>query len=145
MGGSRCRRNNTETTYGTNEHTSGIFPLPCCDWLPSQVCSPSLAAIGCGGRRDSKLTRLLRSALGGNSRSAAICTVNIADEHVEETRRTLQFAEHVLMCAICTVNIADEHVEETRRTRDRSNYPSLGRENTPVAGTNRGRGERICP
>jgi centromeric protein E len=42
--------------------------------------------------RDSKLTRILQTALGGNSRTAIICTVTPAIMHVEETHSTLKFA-----------------------------------------------------
>ncbi|KAK9948156.1 hypothetical protein M0R45_003744 [Rubus argutus] len=42
--------------------------------------------------RDSKLTRILQSSLGGNARTAIICTVSPALSHVEQTRNTLSFA-----------------------------------------------------
>uniref|UniRef100_A0A6M2ET09 Kinesin-like protein n=1 Tax=Populus davidiana TaxID=266767 RepID=A0A6M2ET09_9ROSI len=42
--------------------------------------------------RDSKLTRLLQPALGGNARTAIICTLSPARSHVEQTRNTLLFA-----------------------------------------------------
>jgi centromeric protein E len=42
--------------------------------------------------RDSKLTRILQPALGGNSRTAIICTVTPAAIHCEETHSTLKFA-----------------------------------------------------
>ncbi|KAF2322811.1 hypothetical protein GH714_031031 [Hevea brasiliensis] len=42
--------------------------------------------------RDSKLTRLLQPALGGNARTAIICTLSPARRHVEQTRNTLLFA-----------------------------------------------------
>ncbi|OIW11029.1 hypothetical protein TanjilG_22836 [Lupinus angustifolius] len=42
--------------------------------------------------RDSKLTRILQSSLGGNARSAIICTMSPARSHVEQTRNTLLFA-----------------------------------------------------
>ncbi|KAF8364837.1 hypothetical protein HHK36_033184 [Tetracentron sinense] len=57
------------------------------------------AMIGCSkGRtghvpyRDSKLTRILQSSLGGNSRTAIICTMSLARSHVEQSRNTLLFA-----------------------------------------------------
>lgn len=43
--------------------------------------------------RDSKLTRLLRPALGGNARTAVLCAVTPAAAHAEETLSTLKFAE----------------------------------------------------
>ncbi|XP_061340546.1 kinesin-like protein KIN-7E isoform X2 [Gastrolobium bilobum] len=42
--------------------------------------------------RDSKLTRLLQPCLGGNARTAIICTLSPARNHVEQTRNTLLFA-----------------------------------------------------
>lgn len=42
--------------------------------------------------RDSKLTRILQHALGGNARTAMICTLSPARSHVEQSRNTLFFA-----------------------------------------------------
>lgn len=42
--------------------------------------------------RDSKLTRILQHSLGGNARTAIICTLSPAMSHVEQTRNTLFFA-----------------------------------------------------
>ncbi|XVF62160.1 hypothetical protein PTKIN_Ptkin08bG0194800 [Pterospermum kingtungense] len=42
--------------------------------------------------RDSKLTRILQSSLGGNARTAVICTMSPARSHVEQSRNTLLFA-----------------------------------------------------
>ncbi|KAL3529251.1 hypothetical protein ACH5RR_008573 [Cinchona calisaya] len=42
--------------------------------------------------RDSKLTRILQHSLGGNARTAIICTLSPASTHVEQTRNTLLFA-----------------------------------------------------
>ncbi|XP_022751442.1 kinesin-like protein KIN-7G isoform X2 [Durio zibethinus] len=42
--------------------------------------------------RDSKLTRILQSSLGGNARIAIICTMSPARTHVEQSRNTLLFA-----------------------------------------------------
>ncbi|CAN8276635.1 unnamed protein product [Cochlearia groenlandica] len=42
--------------------------------------------------RDSKLTRILQPCLGGNARTAIICTLSPARSHVELTRNTLLFA-----------------------------------------------------
>ncbi|XP_039027886.1 kinesin-like protein KIN-7B [Hibiscus syriacus] len=42
--------------------------------------------------RDSKLTRILQNSLGGNARTAIICTISPALSHVEQTRNTLAFA-----------------------------------------------------
>ncbi|GAB4847508.1 hypothetical protein Ancab_026567 [Ancistrocladus abbreviatus] len=42
--------------------------------------------------RDSKLTRILQSSLGGNARTAIICTMCPARSYVEQSRNTLHFA-----------------------------------------------------
>ncbi|XP_047315927.1 kinesin-like protein NACK1 [Impatiens glandulifera] len=42
--------------------------------------------------RDSKLTRILQHSLGGNARTAIICTLSPAFIHVEQSRNTLLFA-----------------------------------------------------
>ncbi|KAG2667483.1 hypothetical protein I3760_15G117300 [Carya illinoinensis] len=42
--------------------------------------------------RDSKLTRILQHSLGGNARTAIICTLSPALPHVEQSRNTLFFA-----------------------------------------------------
>ncbi|XP_010535794.1 PREDICTED: kinesin-like protein KIN-7B isoform X2 [Tarenaya hassleriana] len=42
--------------------------------------------------RDSKLTRILQNSLGGNARTAIICTVSPALSHVEQTKKTFSFA-----------------------------------------------------
>jgi len=42
--------------------------------------------------RDSKLTRILEPALGGNSSTAIICTITPAQNHMAETMNTLKFA-----------------------------------------------------
>ncbi|KAL0344318.1 UNVERIFIED_CONTAM: Kinesin-like protein KIN-7H [Sesamum angustifolium] len=42
--------------------------------------------------RDSKLTRILQTSLGGNAKTAIICTMSPARSHVEQSRNTLHFA-----------------------------------------------------
>lgn len=42
--------------------------------------------------RQSKLTRILQLSLGGNARTAIICTMSPALSHVEQSRSTLSFA-----------------------------------------------------
>ncbi|XP_047313258.1 kinesin-like protein NACK2 [Impatiens glandulifera] len=42
--------------------------------------------------RDSNLTRILQHSLGGNARTAIICTMSPALSHVEQSRNTLSFA-----------------------------------------------------
>ena len=43
--------------------------------------------------RDSKLTQILQPSLGGNSRTAFICTVTLAARFFEDTKSTLAFAD----------------------------------------------------
>jgi centromeric protein E len=55
--------------------------------------------------RDSKLTRILQPALGGNSRTAIVCNVTPAAAHAEETHSTLRFAVRAKrVCNNATVN-----------------------------------------
>lgn len=42
--------------------------------------------------RESKLTRILQPSLGGNARTAIICTICPARSHIEQSRNTLLFA-----------------------------------------------------
>ena len=42
--------------------------------------------------RDSKLTRLLKDSLGGNSRTVMIANVSPSSQHYEETVNTLKYA-----------------------------------------------------
>lgn len=44
--------------------------------------------------RNSKLTRILQPALGGNGRTAIICTVSPCHSQLEYTRSTINFAQH---------------------------------------------------
>jgi centromeric protein E len=43
--------------------------------------------------RDSKLTRLLQTSLGGNARTALVCNVSPAGNQLVETRSTLMFGQ----------------------------------------------------
>ncbi|XP_042044372.1 kinesin-like protein KIN-7G, partial [Salvia splendens] len=42
--------------------------------------------------KNSKLTRILQTSLGGNARTAIICTMSPARTHIEQSRNTLHFA-----------------------------------------------------
>ncbi|ONM55045.1 Kinesin-like protein KIN-7O [Zea mays] len=51
--------------------------------------------------RDSKLTRILQPALGGNSNTAIICNITLAQIHTDETKSSLQFASRALRVTNC--------------------------------------------
>jgi centromeric protein E len=46
--------------------------------------------------RDSKLTNILKPSLSGNARMVAICCVNAANDCINETRNTLDFAKRAM-------------------------------------------------
>lgn len=91
--------------------------------------------------RDSRLTRILQPCLGGNARTAIICTLSPARSHVEQTRNTLLFAccaKEVTTKAQVNVVVSDkalvkqlqkevERLESELRTPAPSNcdYPAL--------------------
>ncbi|XP_021908560.1 kinesin-like protein KIN-7O, partial [Carica papaya] len=51
--------------------------------------------------RDSKLTRILQPALGGNANTAIICNITLAQIHADETKSSLQFASRALRVTNC--------------------------------------------
>ncbi|KAL3533577.1 hypothetical protein ACH5RR_007098 [Cinchona calisaya] len=51
--------------------------------------------------RDSKLTRILQPALGGNANTAIICNITLAQTHADETKSSLQFASRALRVTNC--------------------------------------------
>ncbi|XP_056170359.1 kinesin-like protein KIN-7O isoform X2 [Syzygium oleosum] len=51
--------------------------------------------------RDSKLTRILQPALGGNSNTAIICNITLAQSHADETKSSLKFASRALRIKSC--------------------------------------------
>nr|XP_043629073.1 kinesin-like protein KIN-7O isoform X2 [Erigeron canadensis] len=51
--------------------------------------------------RDSKLTRILQPALGGNANTAIICNITLAQFHADETKSSLQFASRALRVTNC--------------------------------------------
>ncbi|KAJ7513536.1 hypothetical protein O6H91_23G003500 [Diphasiastrum complanatum] len=51
--------------------------------------------------RDSKLTRILQPALGGNAKTAIICTITPDEIHLDESRGTLQFANRANKVTTC--------------------------------------------
>ncbi|KAM7524434.1 hypothetical protein LguiA_014336 [Lonicera macranthoides] len=51
--------------------------------------------------RDSKLTRILQPALGGNANTAIVCNITLAQIHADETKSSLQFASRALRVTNC--------------------------------------------
>ncbi|KAF3514182.1 hypothetical protein F2Q69_00003124 [Brassica cretica] len=51
--------------------------------------------------RDSKLTRILQPALGGNANTAIICNITLAPNHADETTSSLKFASRALRVTNC--------------------------------------------
>ncbi|CAN0910145.1 Kinesin-like protein KIN-7O [Linum grandiflorum] len=51
--------------------------------------------------RDSKLTRILQPALGGNANTAIICNITLAQIHADETKSSLQFSSRALRIKNC--------------------------------------------
>ncbi|XP_078150453.1 P-loop containing nucleoside triphosphate hydrolases superfamily protein isoform X2 [Carex rostrata] len=51
--------------------------------------------------RDSKLTRILQPALGGNANTAIICNITLAQIHADETKSSLQFASKAKRVTNC--------------------------------------------
>ncbi|KAG6498178.1 hypothetical protein ZIOFF_046090 [Zingiber officinale] len=51
--------------------------------------------------RDSKLTRILQPALGGNANTSIICNITLAQVHADETKSSLQFASRALRVTNC--------------------------------------------
>lgn len=61
--------------------------------------------------KNSKLTRILQTSLGGNARTAIICTMSPARSHIEQSRNTLHFAscaKEVLTNARVNVVVSDK-------------------------------------
>ncbi|XP_010933747.1 kinesin-like protein KIN-7F [Elaeis guineensis] len=81
--------------------------------------------------RDSKLTRILQPSLGGNSRTAIICTMSPARSHIEQSKNTLLFAScarEVVTSAQVNVVMSDKalvkHLQkELARLESELRYP----------------------
>ncbi|XP_020588852.1 kinesin-like protein KIN-7F, partial [Phalaenopsis equestris] len=82
--------------------------------------------------RDSKLTRILQNSLGGNARTAIICTMSPARSHIEQSRNTLLFAscaKEVVTSAQVNVIMSDKGLvkhlrRELARLEDELRYVS---------------------
>ncbi|KAL5812063.1 hypothetical protein ACOSQ3_027013 [Xanthoceras sorbifolium] len=89
--------------------------------------------------RDSKLTRILQPALGGNANTAIICNITLAQIHADETKSSLQFASRakcVTNCARVNEILTDaallkrqkKEIEELRAKLQGSHSEHLGEE-----------------
>ncbi|KAE8685412.1 Detected protein of unknown function [Hibiscus syriacus] len=81
----------------TSSRSHQILRVNFVDLAGSERASQTLSAGASKGNghipfRDSKLTRILQSSLGGNARTAVICTLSPARTYVEQSRNTLLFA-----------------------------------------------------
>ena len=76
-----------------------------------------IQALGEGGNvpfRESTLTKLLKESLGGNAKTALICTTSRRDCHLEETIQSLQFAKRVKKVknkAVVSVQLTSEQMQ----------------------------------
>ncbi|RDX67618.1 Kinesin-like protein KIN-7E, partial [Mucuna pruriens] len=90
-----CHINRSLLTLGTVIRKLSLWCLPSLLASVTKLTSGLVNSTGRQGHinyRDSKLTRILQPSLGGNSRTAIICTLSPARSHVEQTRNTLLFA-----------------------------------------------------
>ncbi|KAG4137430.1 hypothetical protein ERO13_D07G071300v2 [Gossypium hirsutum] len=86
--------------------------------------------------RDSKLTRILQHSLGGNARTAIICTLSPALSHFEQSRNTLFFAtraKEVTNNAQVNMVVSDKQLvkhlqKEVARLEAELRTPDLSRE-----------------
>ncbi|KAK8485938.1 hypothetical protein V6N11_063552 [Hibiscus sabdariffa] len=86
--------------------------------------------------RDSKLTRILQHSLGGNARTAIICTLSPAQSHFEQSRNTLFFAtraKEVTNNAQVNMVVSDKQLvkhlqKEVARLEAELRIPDLSRE-----------------
>ena len=83
--------------------------------------------------RDSKLTRILQPSLGGNAKTAIICSITPAVIHADESHSTLRFAcraKRVVNNAVVNEVLSDaavlkrqaHEIEELRRMLTGSGY-----------------------
>ncbi|GJP48827.1 hypothetical protein CLOM_g8107 [Closterium sp. NIES-68] len=89
--------------------------------------------------RDSKLTRILQPALGGNTKTAIICCATPALRHEDETHGTLRFAlraKRITNCAQVNEILTDaallkrqtKEIEDLRRKLEASHSPEMEQE-----------------
>jgi len=67
--------------------------------------------------RDSALTRILKSALGGNSKTIMICAISPAAINYEESLSTLRYADRakkIKLKAVINESVSDKIIRELR-------------------------------
>jgi kinesin family protein 1 len=72
--------------------------------------------------RDSALTRMLQTALGGNSKTIMICALSPANTNYEETLSTLNYAKRAKKIqnkAVVNENPLDRQIRELKEENDR--------------------------
>ena len=87
--------------------------------------------------RDSKLTRLLQSALGGNSRTIMICAVSPASSNYEETLSTLRYADRakkIKNAAIVNENPVEKLMNDLKAENERLKAMMMGHEGSGFTG-----------
>ncbi|KAL7184487.1 hypothetical protein ACSBR2_026612 [Camellia fascicularis] len=83
---------------GNGERNGLILRMKC---LALATGNMSISTRGHIPYRDSKLTRILQPALGGNAKTSIICTLAPEEIHIEETKGTLQFASRAKRITNC--------------------------------------------
>lgn len=88
--------------------------------------------------RDSCLTRILESALGGNSKTVMICAISPANDNYEETLSTLRYADQTKKIRnkpIVNESAVDKIIRELREENERLKSMLKGNE-SPTSETN---------
>ncbi|RXI07432.1 hypothetical protein DVH24_027495 [Malus domestica] len=130
-----CHINRSLLTLGTVIRKLSSSIIRIFTKLFNTVVSRSKGRSGHVPYRDSKLTRILLSSLGGNARTAIICTMSPAHSHVEQSRNTLLFAS----CAKEVTTSAQVNVVMS----DKALVKHLQKELTRLENELRGSGHKI--
>ncbi|RXI07450.1 hypothetical protein DVH24_034124 [Malus domestica] len=130
-----CHINRSLLTLGTVIRKLSSSIIRIFTKLFNTVVSRSKGRSGHVPYRDSKLTRILQSSLGGNARTAIICTMSPAHSHVEQSRNTLLFAS----CAKEVTTSAQVNVVMS----DKALVKHLQKELTRLENELRGSGHKI--
>ncbi|KAM1174417.1 hypothetical protein ACFX19_027550 [Malus domestica] len=130
-----CHINRSLLTLGTVIRKLSSSIIRIFTKLFNTVVSRSKERSGHVPYRDSKLTRILQSSLGGNARTAIICTMSPAHSHVEQSRNTLLFAS----CAKEVTTSAQVNVVMS----DKALVKHLQKELTRLENELRGSGHKI--